>query len=134
MDLSLLTTLKETLVEATTFADIFTYFLDHFGEDPEFIELGERVRDPMLEGIIAQVGLQLFGRKVHIDHVLFTYLAEHSFLHGTAMIEGRLSTVIYFRDIHMGLLVVLWTGTPPETKFIRFRGMPMPDRWQRSVN
>lgn len=134
MDLKLLATLKDKLIHAQDFSDIWTYFFDHFGEDSAFIALGERAQDSFLESIIEQVGLQLFPNKVLLRDVLLTQLADHHFIHGGFIINGRLANVLYFEDIHMGLLAVVTSLKPTETKMIRFTGWPMPEGYQRSRN
>jgi hypothetical protein len=72
MDLTLLGTLKERLNNATRFGEVLDYFLTYFGENPEFIKLGQRVQDPFLEAVLAQVGGQLFGHPVQPRNLLLT--------------------------------------------------------------
>jgi hypothetical protein len=134
MDLALLATLKDRLLTARDFGDVLTYFLDHFGEDPGFIALGERCEHPFLEAVFTQVGGQLFGRPIRVSNVMLTRLAEEGFVHGTVQLEDRLGTVLYFEDIQKGLLSVVWSLSPTETKLVRFTGRPLPDRWARSDN
>jgi hypothetical protein len=134
MNLELLATLKERLTTAQDFGDVLTYFLDHFGDHPEFIALGERCEHPFLEAVFAQVGGQLFGRAIKVSGVMLTRLAEQAFVHGTVHLENKLATVLYFEDIQKGLLSVVWSASPTETKLVRFTGRPMPDRWSRSSN
>lgn len=126
MDLSLLATLKETLVHATNLSDVWTYFYDHFGEDPQFIALGQRARHPFLETVLGEVGRQLFGKTVPVDNLLLTELPEHQFVHGGCTLGGRLANVMYFEDIRMGMLAVVVSFTSSETKMVRFTGRPMP--------
>ena len=132
MDLSLLETLKHKLTTAKEFSEVFAYFLDHFGEDPGFIALGERTDSPFLEGMLAQIGEQMFGRKVHVGNVLLTLLPEQQFIHGTCTLNGRLTTVLYFEDITTGLLAVILTAS--DTKLARFTGRPMPGMPTPSAN
>jgi hypothetical protein len=134
MDLSLVATLKDKLIHATQFADVMNYFFDHFGDHPEFIALGERVEHPLLEGIMEAVTQQLFGRPAPITHLALTRLPEHGLVHGGAKLGGKLATVLYFEDVCKGLLAVIWSVEPPETKFIRFTGVPAPNPWKRSAN
>ena len=61
MELSLLGTLKEKLINNKVLADVQTYFLDHFGENQQFMDLGEEYSDPFLEGILRQVARQPAG-------------------------------------------------------------------------
>ena len=126
MELSQLAALKEKLVRTKVLADIQTYFLDHFGENPEFMELGEEYADPFLEEILRHVGKELCGRIVAVDNVLLLRLAEEGFIHGHCAIAGRMGSVLYFEDIRQGLLSVVWSLVPPETKFVRFSARTLP--------
>ncbi len=122
MDLSLLNTLRKKLHEAAQFSDVWDFFMTHFGEVQEFISLGQRGSDPFLEAVLAEVGRQLFNREVRITNLMLTRIPEYGFMHGTVWIEGKLTTAMYFEEIHKGLLAVLWSTRPPETKFVRFTG------------
>jgi hypothetical protein len=126
MDLSLLATLKDKLVQEKQLIEVQKYFLDHFGEVPGFIGLGERTDHPFLEQLLAQIGAQMFGRPVPVTDVLLTRLAAHDFVHGACTLGGMLAAVLYFEDIHVGLVTVAWTLAPPETKFARFTARPLP--------
>src|SRR5262245_21134653 len=128
MDLSLLETLETKLHEATRFSDVWDYFLTHFGEDEEFMALGERAGDPFLENILAQVGAQLFGRQVVVvENLALIRIPEYDFIHGSARIEGRPTSVMYFENIHKGLLAVIWAPGSGETKLVRFTGRALYD-------
>ena len=50
-------------------------------------------------------------------------LPEYGFIHGGVQINGRMGNVIYFEDLHMGLLTVCWR--PPNTQYMRFRTQPV---------
>ena len=126
MELSLLGTLKEKLINNKVLADVQTYFLDHFGENQQFMDLGEEYSDPFLEGILRQVARQLQGRAVTVDNVLLLRLPEEGFIHGHCAIDGRMGALLYFEDIRQGLLSVIWSLSPPETKFVRFSARPLP--------
>ena len=125
MDLKLLETLKQRLLTAREFEQVFTHFLDQFGEDPEFIAQGESAHSAFLEAVVAQVGKELFGREVRVTDVLLTRLPEQQFIHGACRLAGRLANVIYFEDIQTGLLVVILSEARGETKLVRFSGRPL---------
>ena len=125
MDLKLLETLKQRLLTAKEFEQVFTYFLDQFGEDPEFIAQGERTDSPFLEAVMGQVGKELFRREIRVTDVLLTRLPEQQFIHCACRLAGRLANVIYFEDVRTGLLVVILSEKAGETKFARFSGRPL---------
>jgi hypothetical protein len=122
MDLTLLATLKDKLVNATEFSDVWRYFLDHFGEDPKFIALGERSSDAFLEAVLHQIGSQMFGQPVTLTDLLLSRLAEHHFTHGGVLLNGHLANVLYFDDIRSGMVAVWMANPAGETKYARFSG------------
>jgi hypothetical protein len=135
MNLSLLRDLEAKLHEAKRFSQVWDFFLTHFGEGPEFIALGQRGSDEFLDTVLRQVGQQLFGRKVRIADAMLTRLPEHGFVHGTVLLEGRLTSALYFENIHKGMLAILaGPGDPPETKFVRFTGRALYGALSRSEN
>jgi hypothetical protein len=125
MDLGKLQTLKRMLTTAREFSSVFAYFLDHFGESPEFIALGERTDSPFLETVLAEIGKELFGKEVQVQDVLLTRLAEQGFIHGACSLGGTLANVLYFEDVRMGLLVVVLSFDTNETRLVRFSGRPL---------
>src|SRR5262249_15894453 len=108
--------------------------LTNFGEKPEFFHEGQTIRDEFLEQVLVQVGKSLFGRPVPVEDVRFVGLREYHFIHGSALINRKLSTVLYFDDLCKGMLAITWALKPGEMTFARFTGVPMPDRWKRSDN
>jgi hypothetical protein len=134
MDLTGLATLKERLIQAENFGTVWEYFLDHFGDDPAFIALGEPTRDAFLEAALTQVGKELFQGDVQLADLLLTRLPEHQFVHGGCTVNGRLANVLYFEDIHTGLLAIVMSMAPAETKLVRFTGRPLPRNLEPSPN
>lgn len=125
MDLAQLETLKQKLLQAREFQEIWAYFMDHFGEDPDFMALGERTRSPFIEAVLSQVGQQIFGRPVQTAECLLTRLPEHQFIHGGCILEGKIGNVLYFEDAQVGLLAVVMSLAPSETRLVRFTGRPL---------
>jgi hypothetical protein len=125
MNLELLAVLKDKLVHAAKFTDVMNYFFDHFGEDPEFIALGEPTRNAFLEGVLAEVGLQMFGNQVAVMDLLLTRVPGRHFIHGGGALNGRMLTLLYFEDIAVGLVAVVAAAAPADTKLARFTGKPL---------
>jgi hypothetical protein len=134
MDLSKLATLKAKLLTAQNFGEVLGYFLDHFGDHPAFLELGEPTADDFIEQVLEQVAGQLFGRKVAVKNMRLVRLPDHGFTHGGFSVEGKVGTLIYFEDEHKGLISIAWSLAPPETKYARFTGRPVLNSWLRSDN
>jgi hypothetical protein len=113
---------------------VWDYFLTHFAENPEFLRLGEPVGgDELLQQVIVAVCRSLFTQPALIQARLIR-LPEHHFVHGTLYLDDRLSSLLYFEDIHKGMMAVLWSSQPPETKYLRFTGRALYDALNRSQN
>lgn len=126
MDLAGLHELKQKLLTAKEFAPIWSSFLDHFGEKPAFIALGDRTRHAFVEAVVAQVGHQLFGPDGTASNLTLTRLADQQFIHGGFLMGARIGGVLYFEDARVGLLVVAPPPPDIEVKYARFWGTPMP--------
>lgn len=125
MNLELLEELKRKLQQEAELAPVWIYFLDHFGENPAFIALGERINHNFVEAVIAQVALQLYGDGCAIRNMILTRMPDRPFVHGGFSIDGRIGGVIYFEDAHIGLVTV--TELPPsiDVRYARFSGQPL---------
>jgi hypothetical protein len=116
MDLSLLSVLKERLIQAKQFSEVWEYFMDHFGENRQFLVLGERVRHALLEDLITQMAKKLCDVDVKVEDILLKSLAEQQFFHGGVISpQGEMINVLYFDDIDMGTLAVASIRSPMTT-------------------
>jgi hypothetical protein len=128
MDLSLLQALKEKIATAEKFDDVWTYFFDEFGKDPEFMQLGEATEHPFLQQIFVQVCARLFPSNVVLARMMFTRLPEQQFVHGGLTINGRLASVIYFEDVQLGMMLVAAPYPGANNDYVRFTGRMLPPR------
>jgi hypothetical protein len=126
MDLARLQELKHKLLHEDKLGPVWTFFLDHFAENPDFIALGEQTHDVFVETVIAEVGRQLFGKAGAVGGLILTRLAEPPFVHGAFHMGGRIGGVIFFEEARMGMLAI--ADVPPgiEAKYARFSGRPFP--------
>ena len=122
MDLSRLDDLKERLTSAEQLGDIWDYFFDHFGENPDFIALGKLKRVPLVRDILRKVAKELFGEGAELRTLRLTVIREKKLAHGTCLLAGRLTSVLYFGDVGMGSLAVTDQKTGM-THFVRFTKM-----------
>jgi hypothetical protein len=134
MDLSKLATLKVKLLTATNFGEVLGFFLDHFGDHPAFLDLGEPITDEFLTAVLAQVAGEMFHKPVVLRDIRLIRLPDYEFIHGGFSAEGKVGTLLYFEDARKGLVSVAWSLSPPETKYARFTGRPVPNSWLRSDN
>jgi hypothetical protein len=136
MNLERMAELKDKLIHGAKFADVMSFFLAHFGNDPAFIRLGALTRHAFLEGVLGEIGRQMFGRPTPPSDLLLTRLPEWHFIHGGCFFNGRVANVLYFEDVAVGLLAVAPFSPAEETRLARFTGKPLaPPRVGRpSVN
>ncbi len=122
MPLKKLDELKEKLMVAEEIGDIWDFFFDHFGEDPEFMALGKRRKSPLLRTILAKLGRELHGDDGKLTGLQLVVLRSQRFAHGSCFLGSHPATVLYFADIGLGSAAV----TDPRTSmthFIRFTKM-----------
>ncbi|HEX9736792.1 MAG TPA: hypothetical protein VGG06_32910 [Thermoanaerobaculia bacterium] len=117
VDLKKLDELRDKLATAESFGDVMDYFLDHFGENPEFMALGKRVKSPLMNAVVQRVAEELLGPGARVTGKHFVLLKKQRFIHGAPLLDGRISVLIFFRDIDMGMLAF---SIGEETKFVRF--------------
>jgi hypothetical protein len=136
MDLSGLAELKRLLHEAKTFSTVWDYFLTNFGEQAEFMDHGELVaEDELLQVVVKEVCKSLFPeRRAILIRSRLIRIAEHHFVHGTIFLDDQLSGMLYFEDVHKGMMAVCWTKELRETKYVRFTGWALFEALKRSDN
>jgi hypothetical protein len=135
MNLGKLEILKKRMAEATDFTEPFTYFLDHFGDKDEFLEIGKRVSHPKLEQMLnVAAALLLRTPKPRVENCLFIRIPKRWFIHGGCRVNGRVANFIYFEDIQLGLLSVLPETPDGMTLLERFSARDLPPGWVPSKN
>jgi hypothetical protein len=134
MDLTGLQTLKHKLLHDKELAPVYSFFLDHFGEHPEFMALGERTNHAFVEAVAVQVAQQMFGSDGAVRDLLLARVGEQQFIHGGLTVGGRIGGVIFFEDVQTGLVTVAEKRPSIEVKHARFSGRTLPSRGQPSRN
>ncbi len=112
--------LKQKLLKDKELAPVYNFFLDHFGENREFMALGSPGNVPLVEAIVTQVSQQMFPRGGSISGLRLTRLADEKFVHGAFFMGGRIGGVFLFEDCQTGLIAL--SDLPPsiEVKYARF--------------
>lgn len=121
MDLERLTILKHKLVTADNFRETWEYFFEHFGGNPHFLKMGNRVTNPLLEAIVTKMSQELFQQSSHINQLLLTEIESYHFIHGACLLEDHIVTILFFTDIDMGLFAISMEEF--EISLIRFSSM-----------
>jgi hypothetical protein len=113
--------LKEKLTTETDLSRIWTFYMDHFADHAEFMELGEPAHYEYLNNILYQTCQQIFGKAITVTNFLLIHIVKHQFYHGPFQVKGRIGGLIYFEDIKVGLLAVSADFPPTDAvKFSRF--------------
>src|SRR5271154_2520074 len=99
MNLARLEKLKHIVATCKDLTAAFDYFMDHFGENDEFLDLGKPKPHPFLQQLISTVGGQMFGAKVVVASLLLIKVPGTQFIHGAGRLNRLPVTVIYFDDI-----------------------------------
>ena len=121
IDLTLLNVLKKKLAEEKSLEKIWEYFLDNFGNYPEFFKHGEPTRDHMVETVMEQVGAEVIQREgLFVKRSLLVGIPEYHFIHGSCEFAGKLINVLYFEDLQQGLICIPSVGKPLRTQYARF--------------
>ena len=138
IDLSKLQELKSLIQTAEEFSEPWEFFFDHFGDHPEFLDLGKPVKSVLLTKLCKMVAKKLYGSSGQVVQKRWVFLKPHRFLHGTAIVGGQMVMAIYFTDIEMGLLSF---QTPQGSQLMRFTShavksgeVNFPAQMSRSVN
>ena len=106
LDLRKLEDLKEKMQVEEDFAAIWKFFFDHFGENPEFMALGEQADEEMrqfLEPILESICKQLVNREVMTAQFILTEFPDQKFYHGPCLTDAGIAVVFYFDDLKMGM-------------------------------
>lgn len=125
-DLQKLAELKRLLVSATNFADVFGYFMDHFGEKPELMTLGGPLHDPTFLQALEHLGARVIGKKAPIEQPLLLRWAEPKLIHGAFLIGDHVGSVFYFEDLEKGLAAFGPMDSQGPSQFARFSLVALP--------
>lgn len=137
-----LDTLKTKLVKDDDFAEIYDYYFTQLSDNPSFMELGKRVKNPQIKSIVKMVGKYLFGDDATVTYLEIFKSRKTMFYHGGCFISGRIATIIYFDDIEMGMMGVGISALTGEVKYIRItktmlkddQTMVMPQKGKQTIH
>jgi hypothetical protein len=133
MKLKKLDQLKEKLQQEKDLSKIWLYYMDEFGDRPEFSDIGEPVQQDSLLAVITQVCQQIFGKPININDndILIIYIKEYKFYHAPFMTNNHIGGVIFFEDINTGLIAVT-SATSKLAKYSRFTGVAKSEQNDRN--
>ncbi len=101
---------KRLLAGEKDLAKITYYFLDHFGDDPEFHDACEIADAPeALSEAIEKVIAAIFGgkvRKVELRAVQSLVLSDSRIIHGSIVANRKAGLFVWVEDLEMGIVTV----------------------------
>jgi hypothetical protein len=120
-------TLKQILVDAKDFGDVYGYFMENFGSKPEFMTFGEPLFDAGFVKVLEQVATLVYRKRAHIVEPYLLRVAEQRFIHGAFAFGRRLGNVLYFEDIEKGLAGFGGANSTGPSDLVRFTLVVFPD-------
>jgi hypothetical protein len=119
MNATKLVELKELLVKATKFSDVYEFFFEHFSNDPELKAGGQKVKDALLEKVV-NVGFDQVKKGAKATQLTLFRLPKYFLTHGIASSGQMFGIILFFEDISTGMFTLgSMIGGP--SAFIRFR-------------
>ncbi len=111
--------LQERLLHPTDYEKAFHYFIEEFGGDLKFIQLGEPETLPLLAAIIDRIASAALGKPVKVERFKLSSVPGHGFHHGSASADGRAVVVFFFEAVNKGLMTII-PGARGAAEFARF--------------
>jgi hypothetical protein len=120
MNINLFQKLKQKLRQEPILADIWGFYMDHFADHQEFTDMGEPLRDEVLDASLINCCKGMYAGKADKITIEFMsiYLAKQRFFHGPVEMEGRYGGMFYFEAIKMGMVAI--PGEDSMVKYSRF--------------
>ncbi len=113
--------LKVMLTTSQFYEEVLKFFFDHFGENSDFLNLGEAVNHETLKQILLFTAKQaLKDQGIQMSQNLFVQVKDLQFIHGIAMINDYIMNMFYFEDIDTGLCALTNSLQKGETILVRF--------------
>jgi hypothetical protein len=131
LDVQKLEELKQKMQGEEDFAAIWKFFFDHFGENPEFIALGQRADDAkqmFLEPILESLCKQVVKKDVTIAQFILSEIPEKRFCHGPCLTDAGIVVVLYFEDLKMGMFSLTPALGFGLVHYGRFSTLPAPSK------
>ncbi len=118
--------LEEKLQDPEDWDQAMNYFFDHFGTEPEFLEMSQKTRLPIILTMMGEIGKQLFHKEeVALVNPMMFKVKEFNLVHGTCVTEGRLITFVYLMNIHKGVFSIANLQTMKVEHCSRVSALPL---------
>jgi hypothetical protein len=98
--------LKDLLVSAGDLSTIHKLFFDSMDTHREFLDLGKPAKSELLEEALKIIGRNIFRKDCTIMDFRLLKLKRDRFIHGVGIMNGCITTILYFDDIDVGLAAI----------------------------
>jgi hypothetical protein len=101
--------LKQKMTDESDLSVIWSYYMDHFADQPKFVTLGAPVTGEsreFLDAVAQNICQQLFGAETPIGIPILILIPQQRFYHGPLQAGGRLGGIIYDENTKTGLLAI----------------------------
>jgi len=118
--------LEQKLLHPNDWDEAMNYFFDHFGTEPDFLEMSKKTRLPIILTMMGEIGKQLFHKNtVALVNPMMFKVKEFGMIHGTCITEGRLITFVYLMNIHKGVFSIANLATNKVEHCSRVSALPL---------
>jgi len=97
---------KDLLVSADDLSKVYTLFFDSLDVHREFIDLAKPTTSELLEETLKIIGRNIFQKDCAIIDLRLLKLKREHFIHGVGIMNGCITTILYFDDIDVGLAAI----------------------------
>lgn len=112
--------LKKLLAATDDLNRAFSFFLDHFGNDPAFIQCGKVAKHEMLKLVLKSVCDDLFEKQGKVTNLKLFNAAKTKFFHGLCQMGGKTASFFYFDEIEMGMICIMMGPAFGQMSYVRF--------------
>ena len=110
---------KDLLVSADDLSKVHKSFFDSIDAHREFIDLAKPTTSELLEETLKIIGRNIFQKDCAIIDLRLLKMKREHFIHGVGIMNGCITTILYFDDIDVGLAAVSTNFATGQTSFAR---------------
>ena len=112
--------LKEKVFAADDLSSAYSFFFDHLGNNPSFMQRGKRAKHEIITAVLKTMCNDIFGDKSKVTNVKLFNAAKTSFFHGICQMNSKPASVLYFEDIEMGMIAIMAGPAFGQFTYVRF--------------
>lgn len=120
--------LRDLLINEDEFDVTSKFFFDRLGRDVTSPENGKRAKNPSLKKIVQSIVGGVFNQKVLLTKYIAIFVPQSRFYHGAFTAAGKMATFFFFKDIHMGMVIISYDKKEVGTLYARFTTFENPNK------